>query len=1228
MSTPESYKTLISTLIQETFASFVEPGLHVCELPTGIGKTHALAVAIQRHYLEKFDRIIVLCPQIKHIRNLNDEIKKLHKSNATDFTYIDDLLVVENNTDSFRKVLSSDESSNHLEKFFESMRSKGIGTEQMEEHLKALRELNKQEALSLEPFREHEGEFRKLVKDAIWNSFSGKPPVSIREAIEKFPGLNFIYPQVELPRKKVILMTVDKAMYGVDLILQKGVQRIQDLVKGGRTLVFFDESDSASISMKRALIDLSLNDKREREVFKGIYEEMRQCLIPYESALSRVMIEQYSNIRNVMDRRLRNFRSAWKRNFGDIEVYHDIILSKDEEIGSFRTGTFLCGPLTKITIGDEKKHSYICHILHDTSFRIFHGEQALSEQRSRCTFIKPIDDFITQIQRMTNGLKSGFYEVCSAAFLKEQERYSAEIKKISDNQSSSRQYIFEPTLEKTFYSFFKRFFPDEVTPKVLAKMMCEFSLRHRDVNVDNARIPDLSVYSQGVEYIVEEPDMDDALHSVSLSRHNMSTTPEKVIAELVDSERKGTSVVLCSATAARQTIVSNFDLQYLKSLLGGKMHYANEHAKELENLSNSLYPKEHKIEIVQVSQYDREDARPTHKAIPQRYLDMFDQEALYLVGQWYDYICDDLEKRIREDISFMLNRFFQFVEAYHFFYTHKDIQSMVFFQNPSGDDSEYVKQYTILSILIDGTFRDIRNQSNDFDGLTFDKWCSLKNPTGLKNEVLYSDKNIERLKEEMLKLGTNKNARIFYITSYGTLKTGVNLQYSVPLESDCLRGSGWDTEAENIVKDWDAVYLQKPTCYLPLNSGKFTDESFLDMAFSLQKLQERGYLSPQETKQELRSAYTRGYNFSVKNHPSVYLDQSEWLLTVLEQAVGRICRTKNKPRTTYILYDDAISGYLGTIDMDKPMTKEFRAFADAILNGKGPSIPKGVVESNRCNLANQANRRLRFYVSCALEYIRYSPDDIKSEDMPREDVLNAQKYIQKLKEVFLRYPVVPSSEWLREQYPDMPLIDMYYGAWPRRYDEGYAFWMKDGELCDDTKGQRYYVSPLSVQLEQMMRCREIRSWFEEHEYATKWSQDGLILHPQILSFFYAGELGEQAFLALMRDSVGLEEGRLEHLTGKDYELADFVIKNPDGTNRVAFDIKNYNPDLSHEDKIGDVPTAKKRAEKEKRLGCRLMTVNIMKMPKASQDISEITGLIESNGNIVESAIRKLKEIVG
>lgn len=1224
MSTPESYKTLISTLIQETFASFVEPGLHVCELPTGIGKTYALAVALQRHYLEKFDHIIVLCPQVKHIWNLYDEIERLHELNATDFTYKDDLLVIENNTDSFRKVLNDDESSNHLDMFFESMRSNRIGTEQMEEHLKALRELNKPEkdALSLELFGAHERKLRFLVKNAIWNFFFGKSPVSIGEVIEKFPGLNLIYPQVELPRKRVILMTVDKAMYGVDVILQKGVLRIQDLVKGGHTLVFFDESDSASISMKRAIIDLSLKDKTEREVFKGIYEEMCQCLIPYESALSRVMIEQYSNIRNVMDRRLRNFRSAWKRNFGDIEVYRNIFLSKDEEIGSFRFGTFLCGPLTKITIGDEKKHSYVCHIPGEKSFRILHSGQSLSELRPRYTFIETIDDFIDQIQRMINGLKGGFYEVCSVAFLKEQGIYSKEIKKISDNQPSSRQYIFEPTLEKTFYSFFKRFFSDTVTPRALAKKMCEFSLTHKNIKVDDdISVPNLSVYSQDIEYIVEDLDMDDDRHSASLSRYGISTTPEKVIAELVDSERKGTSVVLCSATAARQTVISNFDLQYLKSLLGKKMHYANEHAKELENLSNSLYPKEHKIKIVQVSQYDREDARPTHRAIPQQYLEMFDQEALELVRQWYGYICYDLEKRIGEDISFMLNRFFQFVEAYHFFYTHKDIQSMVFFQNPSGDDSEYVKQYTILSILIDGTFRDIRNQSNDFDGLTFDQWCSLKNPAGLKNEVLYSDKNIERLKEEMLKLGTNKNARIFYITSYGTLKTGVNLQYSVPLESDCLRGSGWDTEAENIVKDWDAVYLQKPTCYLPLNSGKFTDEGFLDMASSLQKLQERGYLSPQETKQELRSAYTRGYNFSVKNHPSVYLDQSEWLLTVLEQAVGRICRTKNKPRTTYILYDDAISGYLGTIDMDKPMTKEFRAFADAILNGKGPSIPKGVVESNRCNLANQANRRLRFYVSCALEYIRYSPDDIKSEDILREDVLNAQKYIQKLKEIFLRYPVVPSSEWLREQYPDMPLIDMYYGAWPRRYDEGYAFWMKDGELCDDTKGQRYYVSPL-------MRCREIRSWFEEHEYATKWSQDGLILHPQILNSFYAGELGEQAFMALMRDSVGLEEGRLEHLTGKDYELADFVIKNPDGTNRVAFDIKNYNPDLPHEDKIGDVPTAEKRIEKEKRLGCKLMTVNIMKMPKASQDISEITGLIESNGDLVESAIRKLKEIVG
>ncbi|WP_302533901.1 hypothetical protein [Phocaeicola coprocola] len=60
------------------------------------------------------------------------------------------------------------------------------------------------------------------------------------------------------------------------------------------------------------------------------------------------------------------------------------------------------------------------------------------------------------------------------------------------------------------------------------------------------KLPDFSVYSQGVQLYQEEIDERDNLHRVRLSCREISTTPEKILIDLVNTD--GTSVVLCSAT--------------------------------------------------------------------------------------------------------------------------------------------------------------------------------------------------------------------------------------------------------------------------------------------------------------------------------------------------------------------------------------------------------------------------------------------------------------------------------------------------------------------------------------------------------------------------------------------------------------------------------------------------------------------------------------------------------
>ena len=88
-----------------------------------------------------------------------------------------------------------------------------------------------------------------------------------------------------------------------------------------------------------------------------------------------------------------------------------------------------------------------------------------------------------------------------------------------------------------------------------------------------------------------------------------------------------------------------------------------------------------------------------------------------------------------------------------------------------------------------------------------------------------------------------------------------------------------------------------------------------------------------------------------------------------------------------------------------------------------------------------------------------------------------------------------------------------------------------------------------------------------------------------------------------------------------------MVLNPDGSYKVAFDVKNMNPSIEHLDREGDMPTLEKRQEKVNRLGCPLYTINMLKMPSESMDRYEICGLIDEDGHVRGDAMLKIKSLI-
>ena len=127
---------------------------------------------------------------------------------------------------------------------------------------------------------------------------------------------------------------------------------------------------------------------------------------------------------------------------------------------------------------------------------------------------------------------------------------------------------------------------------------------------------------------------------------------------------------------------------------------------------------------------------------------------------------------------------------------------------------------------------------------------------------------------------------------------------------------------------------------------------------TLMMLYERGCLSQNEVARWLYNAFSNPFFFSENTEPGIAQDKYSWAQTIIEQAVGRLCRTRNKPQYTYILFDDSMSHFFETMKMNKSMTKEFKALVNFIRINPPKYISISPEEYVLCNEAQTTQRML------------------------------------------------------------------------------------------------------------------------------------------------------------------------------------------------------------------------------------------------------------------------------
>ena len=863
-------KQELSAHVEKIFKQYVHPGLYICDLATGGGKSYTIGKLTCEYYPKHFERIIILCVQNKLIEGMNREIEKFIDQPGC--LKLSEKLVIENNTEVILKAVRSGSLQELLDEMgyqIEQQRKKKVSVAVLENRLAQVEKLAKcmnalvailqddsENASLLVQIQAEESRLRYAVRDFFANYkkhllITGEvKKVGVKTILSRFPSLERVYPQVNYASRKVFLMTVHKAMLGIDPILSESVS-IRDFCDK-KTLILFDESDQAAVAMR----DVIIGQACRKSAGFNKYGKGYHGYLQYLGLLSAkdTLTERYDGtlLKESLEKAQKICQDNWKRKMGDILPYKNIFLADTKDYSSYRRGVFFAGPTFKLEIcgGEEHARSFICYRAGEKNFILAHAENE-EELSGKYDMVISLDKFLKFSESNTVAVKKFLSGCVREAFQKRQDAFR--------NETDDReQYLGWPTVEGEIHSLLARF--EVVSEKFFEQQLLDYYTNRKNLTVKmdgkKYKVQDDSFYMHGCRLYQEELDERDSLHRVRLSCREISSTPEKILYDLVVSDK--VAVVLCSATASSESVISNFDIEYLMSALDRKVHLLDrEDSRKFEELVEATYPSRHQVEVVPLEHYMFKDSRKEHMTLPEKYKQMFCEDAVEegLVDRWFKLTRRKIfrEASNADEAVFEFYRIFQFIEAYHWFHGHDDIHSMLFFQNRAAQ--AYEKQMNVIACLIDGFYKQ-KMKNDDHVEDVFE--------SGLpdwQNEHLFMSNSLKDVEDKVLKrLSDGSISKVMLVTAYGSFKAGANLQYKIPEGIDYERGDNWEEDEHELKKDWDAVYLQSPTSYLSFNDDsqeQAFDAGLYRIMMSLMMLNERSWLTQNQVGHWLEEAISK-----------------------------------------------------------------------------------------------------------------------------------------------------------------------------------------------------------------------------------------------------------------------------------------------------------------------------------------------------------------------------------
>lgn len=1055
-------------------------GLFLIDMPTGFGKTHTVLDYIYETAMDdsRANQKIFFITTLKKNLPQEDLRKRFERSGKLPI-FKEKFLFIDSNADCVIENLSGElikripENIRKTEEFITLNRDVNFIRSKANEADSNVKQIV---ARIKDDIRQRsEPQFRQYISRLICSEYTNvQTRLQAIRTSKEWQWLGELYPAVFTRNRQIIFMSIDKFLARNSTIVEPSYMFYNsDVINDA--IIFIDEFDATKETLLKNIIQNGLRDRIDYlELFRDIYASLQTKAFP--TALTTP--SRYRLKSDYKGKSLQSILEGFKERADEIYEGYNLQFShrtSSESMDAGRNFMFQDHRYHSILDGNKNFVETRCDDAAHINWIDFVGDKPAKDNNDIFVMLGKLRGFITFFQRGISILALNYKE------LKRERRNPNEDE--FTQEAAIRSVLAEFRLERRHIDF--------LTAEIL------MASRRKSNTLESPNY-DLSFYEKGFRYYAFENDADHDLQS-QIMVCSFQTTPEKILLCFCDKAK----VVGISATATIDSVIGNYDVEYLKSKLGNNFHTMS--LEEKAGLKKQF-----------------EDGAKGYKDIS-IHVDFLNGtvDGAYSLKSWSkvfndvelaQHIYNKLEQMLPDDTrGYDKQRYVRIALAYKFFTQHQDIQSFLCLLTKHPKEGNFSLSLNFLWEL--------------FHYIAKENEVMLPNGFDAKRSVVQLDGEEYDAKKSELINRLSKGEKLFVISVYQTIGAGQNIQYPVP-EGELAKLIQTNEFPHRSEKDFDAIYVEKPTHLVVNLDNNIAEENFVKYIFQMEFLQQNAEISASDLLRNIKRAFQCYATQHISNAPytDVYSKKSVVGMStrVIIQAIGRICRTNLKKPNIYILVDERLVDVLDTgVSYGRLLNPEFKNILESIKDRQIKKIEVSSLE----NAASLTSVRVNTFIT-----------NLMREDWTEERI---RKW-KNLRELVLKNPTLSINEIQRNF-----MARNFYVRLPQK--GSVLYYKQNGDYSDiqvsfaASPEFPYQVSENGARLRQLMSINGIDKVFEDRGWATSFEPGDYLMSPTLFNNIYKGALGEAVGSYLFQKFTGV---KLEEIDDpKIFERFDFKVKN-------------------------------------------------------------------------------------